>query len=271
MRNFVILFLAILLIGGIAYIIFPHTMPGDMTSPAGYDSGERKAVYLARAGAMKMLAELANDANSYDSLNEDWNRDKDNPKELKLGKDPVFYGASDGTGNLNLNSPFLRKEHLVRLGMDIALALSIIDYKDKKGEKGFEFPEELFLVKGMNYAIYSKIKPYVTIYAVAHSKVNINTANKAVLQVLIEDDELVLDVLKYRKGPDGEEGTSDDGIFKGEEDFRKFQGLDPASFSVRSSLFRIWAWSSFSEDNQARRTIDAVITRSGKIHYWKEY
>lgn len=242
-----------------------------MTSRAGYDSLERKAVYLARAGAMKMLVELANDVNTYDSLNEDWNRNKDNPKELKIGNDTVFYGASDETGRLNLSSPLLRKEHLVRLGIDEPLALSIIDYKNKKREKGFEFLEELFLVKGMNVAIYSKIKPYVTIYTAAHSKVNINTANKTVLQALIEDDGLVLEILEYRKGPDGEEGTSDDGIFKDEEDFRMFQGFDPASFSVRSNVFRIWAWSFFSKNKEIRRTIDAVITRSGKIHYWKEY
>ena len=51
---------------------------------AKYESDNIKATYLGRAGVMKMLAELMKDTNSYDSLNEDWNRDKNDPKRLVL-------------------------------------------------------------------------------------------------------------------------------------------------------------------------------------------
>jgi len=238
---------------------------------AKYESGNIKATYLVRAGVMKMLTGLTRDTNSYDSLNEDWNRDNENPKELTFGSDAVFYGASDESSRLNLNSAILTRQHLLRLGIDDSIAGRILEYRNEKGAKGFEFMEELFLVEDMTHELFSTIKDSITIYRGTDSKVNINTASEEALDAILGDQALVYQILEYRKGPDGDEGTEDDGIFRDASDIGMFEGLDPALFSVESSVFRIWAESSSSEDKKISKSVEAVVDTSGKIYHWKEF
>lgn len=239
---------------------------------AKYESDKIKATYLARAGVMKMLVELTKDQNGYDSLDEDWNITKDNPKEFKLGKGIVFYGASDEMSRLNLNSTDLTKEDLINLGIaDETLSENIVRYKnEKKDNKKFEFIEELFLVDGMTREVYLQIKDFVTIYREDDSKVNINTASEEVLKAVLGNEGLVLDILDYRKGPDGEVGTGDDG-FKDPGEISTIDGLNPALFTISSNFFRIWAETSLSEDKEIVKGVEAVVDRSRKIHHWKEY
>lgn len=239
---------------------------------ARYEVRNMEGAYLAKAAVMKMLVELVKDVNPYDSLNEDWSRAKDNAKTLILRSNTVLYGAYDESARLNLNSSTLKKERLIGLGMDDITAQKIVDYKNGKADKGFEFMEELFLVDGMTREIYSAVKDLVTIYRGQDSQVNINTAGAAVLGAIIQDSALTQGVLDYRKGPDGEEGSDDDGIFKNTSDISVISGLDPALFTVKSSIFRIWAQSFLSDDKEATKAIEAVVDRSsGKIYHWKEY
>ncbi len=238
---------------------------------ARHESRSLKATYLARAGVMKMLAEIARDANSYDSLNEAWRRGEGDPKKLTLRDDTVFYGASDEDSRLNLNSNTLQEAQFTRLGMDGYIARKILDYRNKKGVEGFEFIEELFLVEDMTREVFSLIRDSVTIHRGADARVNINTASEKVLDAVLGDWGLVQDVLEYRRGPDGNQGTEDDDIFRDASDISMIAGLDPALFSVQSSCFRIWAKSFFSEDKESFRGIEAVIDRTGKIYHWKEY
>lgn len=243
---------------------------------AKYESENIKALYLAKAGVMKMIAELAKDTNAYDSLNEDWHK----PKEFQFGGGIVSYSASDEEAMLNLNSQALQKEYLVRLGMDETISQRIMDYKTSKGDKGFEFMEELFLIEGMAPEIYSKIKVYVTIYRGNDVKVNINTVSEEMLDIVLGNDAQIIDkILVYRKGPDAKEGTEDDGIFTEDnfslifagfgvtpDDIVNYQSL----FSVKSNFFRIYSEASFSEDKKIIKKITSVTDRAGKIYYWKE-
>lgn len=237
---------------------------------AKYESDKIKAAYLARAGIMKMLSEILKDTDSYDSLNEDWNRDEDDPKILYIGKDKVLYGASDESARLNLNSRSLKKEQLVVLGLNDKLAEGIIGYRNRKADKGLEFPEELFLVEDMTREIYAGIKDYVTICRGDDPTVNINTAGPLVLGTVLLNQDLVRDILEYRKGPDGKEGTGDDGIFRQESDMLTIKGIDRGLFSVRSHVFRILAQSFIAEDKEASVNAEAVIDRSGKVYNLKE-
>ncbi len=237
---------------------------------AKYESDNIKATYLGRAGVMKMLAELVKDTNSYDSLNEDWNRDKNDPKKLVLREDTVLYGAFDEERRLNLNGADLEKNHLIALGVDEALSQKILDYRNSKDEKRFEFMEELFLVDGMTKEVLGRLKESVTIYRGNDSKVNINTAGEEILSVIIGDGAIVRDVLAYRKGADAEEGTEDDGIFKNPSDISMIKGLDPGLFAVESDVFRIWTQTVLSGDGETAKELEAIIDRSGKIHRWKE-
>ena len=259
-----------LIILAILSIVLSHRASSDIRL-AKYESYNIKARYLSRAGIMKMLTELTKDTNSYDSLNEDWNRDRDNPKEFKIRDDTVFYGASDEYARLNLNGALLKKEYLVRLGIDESVSKEIIDYRIEKGDKKFEFMEELFLIEGMTRDIYREIEDLVTIYRGDDYKVNINTATQKVLEAVVGDSGLVQDILDYRRGYDGKEGTDDDDIFRDSTDISMISGLSPSLFTVRSDVFRLWAEAGFVEDKKISKGIEAVMHRTGKIYHWKEY
>lgn len=276
----------VLIILAILSIILSHRASSDVKL-AKYESDKIKATYLAKAGVVKMLAELAKDKaeNSYDSLNEDWNRDKDNPKELKLAGATIYYGASDESGRLNLNSSITDKIYKDRLvGLDIRideyLAGEILNYKKGKGEKGFEFIEELFLVgdgSNMTAEIFSAIKDFVTVYRGTESKVNINTASEKILYAITDDVNLVPEILRYRKeGEDGDEYTIEDNAFRSDDEISVFlekenSEVPPAYFSVNSDdYFRIWAEVSLTEDKEIVKSVEAVVNRSGKIYHWNE-
>jgi len=242
---------------------------------AKYESESIKAFYLARIGAVKMLAGLNKDENDYDSLNEDWNKEK----EFKLGGGKVIYSASDEEGRFNLNSSNLDERHLARLGASCDLNRRILDYRIGKGDKGFEFIEELFLIDGMNRDIYLKIQDLSAIHRGNDPRVNINTASEDVLRIIMGDDLIIDKIIKFRNGDDDKIGTGDDGIFT-EDDFSaafKGFGLEPdailsygALFKMKSNFFRITAKAYFSEDSNVIKCIVAVADRSGKIYDWKE-
>lgn len=243
---------------------------------AKYESENIRALYLAKAGVAKEISELNKDRNNYDSLNEDWGKEK----EFKFGGGEAVYRAFDEEARLNLNSPYLEKGHLIVLGLDDALSQAVLDYKAEKGEKGFEFMEELFLANGMTRDIFLKIKDYVTIYRGNNPRVNINTADKNILNIVLnEDSSLVNKIIAYREGNDGKVGAEDDGIFREDNFAGIFEnfGITPedvsdyqALFSVRSYFFRIKASASFADNKDIVRSIEAVIDRNGKVFYWKE-
>lgn len=243
---------------------------------ARYESGSVRSWYLAKAGITKMIIELNKDANNYDSLNEDWNMEH----ELSLGGGRITCRAYDEEARINLNTSNLNKERLIRLGLADDVSQRLLDYKIKKGEKGFEFMEELFLIDGITRDIYLRIQDYAAIYRGVDPKVNINTASEDILKILLGDDLFMIDkIIAYREGSDGKIGTEDDGIFS--EDnfsvvFADF-GVTPAAisnyqalFKVKSGFFRVLANASFSEDEKQAKRIAAIIDRSGKIYYWKE-
>lgn len=272
--NILIFVLWVLVILSLFSIAVSYNSAADIKL-ARYESDRIKSLYLARAGIAKMAAELNKDKNNYTGLNESWNREK----EFRFGGGKVVYNAFDENARLNLNSPDLNKEHLIRLGLDEDISRKLLDYKIGKGEKGFEFIEELFLIDGITRDIYLRIKDYVTIYRGADSRININTADENVLKVVLGDDLIVNRIISFRQGDDAKNGTSDDGVFM-EDNFSavfKDFGVTPeailnyqALFSVKSDFFRILAEASFSEDKNRARRIAAVMDRSGKIYYWKD-
>lgn len=261
---------------------------------ARYESDGIKSLYLAKAGIAKMAAELNKDKNNYTSLNEGWNGEK----EFMFGGGKVTYSASDESARLNLNGSDLSMEHLIRLGLGEDISRRLLSYRIEKGEKGFEFMEELFLIDGFGRDIYLRIKDRVTIYRGSDSRININTADENELRLVLGDDLIINRIIGFRMGDDASDGTGYDGVFT-EDNFSaifKDFGVTPeavlnyrALFSVKSDFFRILAEASFSEgkdqaspirhysadvgangvSNGARRIV-AVIDMSGKIYYWKD-
>lgn len=269
-----ILALWVLIILSLLSIAVSYRASGDIKL-AKYESENIKALYLARACIAKMLVELNKDRNNYDSLNEDWNRER----ELRLGGGKAAYRAYDEAARFNINSSNLNKKQLIRLGLNDDLCPRILDYKITKGEKGFEFMEELFLVDGMTRDIYTRIKDYITIYRGADPRININTADEDALRLALGDDLIVSKIIEFRKGDDATTGTGDDGVFA-EDNFRViFENFGAAPeaiinyrplFSVRSDFFRISLDVSFSEGETRTRHFASVLDRSGEIYYWRE-
>ena len=250
----------VLIILAILSIIISRRASTDVRL-AKYEADSIKGAYFAKAGVMKMLVELTKDKNGHDSLDEDWNRGKDNPKELTLKNDTVLYGASDEAARLNLNNCTL--DNLKNLGLENNIANNILKYKIDHN-KDFEFMEELFLVEGMTREIYDTVKDLVTIYRGNHAEININTAGSDVLMAVVGKEFLVQKVLGYR---------AEGGIFTDPSTISTtIEGLNSALFSVKSNVFRIWAESSFSEDKKIVKSIEAIVDRtSGKIYHWREY
>lgn len=257
----------VLIILAILSIMLSRRATTDMKM-ARYESRNMKAYYLAKAGVIKMIAELIKDKNAYDSLGEDWNTGKDNPMELILGDDRILYGASDEMARLNLN--ICSVENLEDLGIGGDIAEKILKYKTRHDKK-FEFMEELFLIEeGMTRDDYSRIKDLVTIYRGFEPRVNINTASETVLRAVIEDEKeyLVPIILEYRR--------ENDGIFEDVNAINGVEGLgelDENLFTVKSDIFRIWAQSILSGDEEITKEVEAVINRNspGKFLHWKEY
>jgi hypothetical protein len=78
----------------------------------------------------------------------------------------------------------------------------------------FSQKEEVLLAEGMTRALFESIKDYITVFG--DSKININTVRPEVLAALGFDQELIDVLARYRKesaGPDGKQGTDDDGAF----------------------------------------------------------
>lgn len=265
----------VLIILTILSVILSHRVSTDVKL-AKYESDSIKATYLARAGVMKMIAELASDNNNYDSLNEEWSEPD---KSFEFGKGKVFYGAYDESSRLNLNADVEGekgeeyKNRLDLLGVNFP-AEAVLEYR--KG-KEFEFMEELFLIDEVTSDIYLALKDFVTIHRGTESKVNINTASEKVLKAILGEDSLVQVVLGIRDGVglDDIEGTEDDGAFTSIGSISSYDGdetkIDSSLFTVDSDFFRIWAKASFSEDEEIVKSIEAVVSKQGEILHWKEY
>lgn len=192
---------------------------------AKYNIDRIKALYLAKAGVVKMQARLSKGANSYDSLYECgisfFFEEKSDPGKITAifngslgdGSFSVAYreggvtyqGISDEERKININTaPQVVLESLFRyVGEDPTIAPSIVAWRSPgpglddgyyeslpspyecKHEK-FSVIEELLLVKGMTRQIFDKIKEHVTFFGdPAKFVVNINTAPREVLSVLM--------------------------------------------------------------------------------------
>ena len=67
-----ILVLWVVIVLSLLSIAISFSASGDVKL-ARYESENIKAMYLAKAGVVKLIADIKKDPNNYDSLNEDWN------------------------------------------------------------------------------------------------------------------------------------------------------------------------------------------------------
>jgi len=217
-----------------------------------YTVDKLKARYLAKAGIMKALERLAEDKTPYDTLYECGIKlnDEETPESVFAAEFNKLDGGSfsvhlmdeerkininlskyegDKNGYRNIMARLLpepaegefAKEDLINAMFDWQGQLVGIpstehgkteySYAGKNGD--FEFTEELLLVKGMTRDLFEQIEDHITVYG--DGKININTASREVLEIVIGLPEFIDEqIMRHRQGLDGIEGTEDDRAFR---------------------------------------------------------
>ncbi len=100
----------------------------------------------------------------------------------------------------------------------------------KPKKRPFDQLEELFLFTGMTPELFDKLKEWVTVYG--GGKVNVNTAPRQVLEILVDPPpngwaSLIGKIVAFRVGDDGILGTADDEAFEnaGADDMKGKLGI----------------------------------------------
>ncbi|MFH1846350.1 MAG: hypothetical protein ABH869_02200 [Candidatus Omnitrophota bacterium] len=138
---------------------------------------------------------------AYDTLFEFTNAGK-----YDAGMLTVEYSIIDEERWININkTPSLILKDLPEMDMDKAVAVVNSEYKP------YYPKEELMYVEEITETEYEGLKDFITIYGLG--KINFNTCGEDVLAFLGLDQDLIEDIVFYRKGEDGDFGTEDDGIF----------------------------------------------------------
>ncbi len=143
-------------------------------------------------------------------------------------------------------------------------------YERKKAE--FSAIEELLLVRGMTPALFRLIEAYVTLYG---DKLNINTASEKVFLAAGLTPNLVAQILAYRRGPDGIEGTPDDQVFSDENielalsgavstEENALLGAFKSLFITRSRYFRIESTGKVTKSKIRKQIVCVVRKEEGK-------
>ncbi len=157
-----------------------------------------------------------------------------------------------------------------------------LSYEAKDAE--FQTPDELLLVKGADENNFLKIKEHITIYG--DGRVNLNTAGRPVLLALGLSENVVDLILVFRNGKDNVSGTADDSHFEeisevalkineagnlSQAEQAQINNLISGSFvTLKSSNFTVRS-SAFPGRGKFNQEVTSVISRKGKILYWKEF
>lgn len=201
----------------------------------------------------------------------------------------IIVSVEDENSRFNLNSIINQNQTLNRdaynlftrllknLVLKEDIAAYVADWIDKDNEPRMrdseensknsfmESTDELLLIKGIDQEIYSRLLPYITVYA--HDKanpelININTASLPVIMSLAGGitknmAERIIQARPFES-------------ISGVEKAAPGLGLSPAKIVIKPSNFRII---SIAEENRIRRVIECVTEIKGSsyiIKYWKE-
>ncbi len=222
------------------------------------------------------------------------------------------YGLVDEERKININkADAVVLEYCLRVVLDLDqieaqnIAAAIVDWRDADDEllipssaesayyrnglfpyeaknAPFEVAEELLLVKGMTQNYFDKLRNYITIYG--KGRVNFNTAPRQCLLALGLNGNLADDIILYRSGRDGVEGTADDNVFLNISEvgnqLTKIYGFSPEQISqlnsivekygtVRSTVFQIRCVSKLTAGKDSAETV-AVIDNKGNVLYYNQ-
>lgn len=270
-----------------------------------------KCYYLAKAGVKKAVQTVAVDETlGFDAL-KDLRNDKEF-KEKELGEGVFNIDLMDEERKININKAsfdVLKRFFEIAGGVTAedasGIADSVIDWRDADNDarefggedsyyqtlsppypcknKDFEVIEELLLVKGVNREIFDKVRDRTTVYG--QGAVNINTAEKIVLESLGMSDALAEKITHFRNGEDGAQGTGDDNVFDNVssivDSLRKVEDLSQEEINQLSSIIGSGLISVASDNFTGKSTgklknrgtlssITFVFGRDKKIKFWRE-
>jgi len=262
---------------------------------------DTKAYYLARSGitfAIELLEEDKKTSSQFDSLNELWAQKvppipvgdgyvqveiQDEDSRININKLAAGFGTVTGDNMRAYMTRFLEQFELKEEITD-----SITDWIDADDieriggaessyyeslEESYEAKnnllhslQELRLIKGIDDDILTMIHGFLTIHS--DGKINVNTASKEALISLSEEltGDIADEIIAFRlENPFQQVVDVKNNISISDHVYTEISKF----IDIKSSYFSI---SSTGEINQSRRTIIAIIERSGtksKIKYWR--
>lgn len=212
---------------------------------AGYQVDSLKAYEIAKAGIIKVIAELQKDEKEETdtlwecgiTLNQDETFEEKfrNLENTKMGEGHFEITClEDAERRVNINSA--PKNILMTLFPKITSEIA----DNIKAWGPFDALSELLLVKGVTEDIYfgtgeeRGMKDLLTIYGPKEFKLNINTADEKILEAILElsniNKIIAQDIVQYRIGEDGDINlTLDNGVFTNANvvaDFLTGKGVD---------------------------------------------
>ncbi len=175
-----------------------------------YQKDRQIALYLAKAGINRAIAELEKDKNAYDNLNENWSTGIDSQTQQPIFGNIELVPASGGTFSVTItdeerkiNINKASKETLAALLEDFEIspaeeiAKNILIWRgdiadDSKIYENLGYPvkarkfantQELMLAKDITPQDYQKLKEFISVYA-ADGLININTVSDKILKIV---------------------------------------------------------------------------------------
>lgn len=225
---------------------------------------------LARSATVLDQALEGKDDTAYDTIYE-----LSQKQSRKIGNLSFEYTSEDESGKLNINTaPVVQMAGLPGFDEDLAEKIAGSDLRP------FAATEELLDVEGMTAEIYGGLNGFITVHT--DGAVNINTAPKEVFAALGYDRALIEDIINFREGDDGQEGTKDDGVFESVSEIvpeMKAQGLSPGQEVTLSNSINSGALRTDSVCRTLRILTGvsgkkansyAVILEPSRIKQWKE-
>lgn len=273
--------------------------------------------YLAWAGVQAAMKVVEEDETAYDFYGDGWCENEQFFKEVQLSAGVFnvsydysgieYYGLTDEERKLNLNTA--SREILVSFftvkgcsGLEAGeLADSIVDWRDADTEPlplgaediyynsleigynckdaQFESVEELLLVRGMTNKIFSAIKEDVTVFG--NGAVNINTANKEILQALGMTGNLANKIINYRLDHGETPIGGEDMAFENLQEIGEKIELTTEEQEITNSLTASGMITTSSNSFKAvcggalnggkiSSEIVCVFDRTGAVEYWRQ-
>lgn len=146
----------------------------------------------------------------------------------------------------------------------------------------FENAEELRLIRGVSSQLYRRLEPYVTVYG--SGRINLNTAERPVLEALGLSADGVSGLLAYRSGEDSAADSGDERRLIGvtvlldelasyvpAEDLHELSLLASAGvIGTASEAIRLMIETQDELDPASRVRLTSVIDRKGHVQLWEE-